>query len=71
MGKKRWLSFHDHGFTLIEVILTIGILAILSVVGMLQFQNYHMKSYNTAALTDLQHVKTQLTAYYADNQYYP
>ena len=59
------------GFTIIEVMIVIGIIAILVVFGMLQFRLYHTRSYNAAALADLQNVKSELAAYYADNQFYP
>ena len=65
------IRFGKEGFTLIEVMIAIGIIAILVVFGMLQFQLYHTRSYNAAALVDLQNVKSELAAYYADNQFYP
>jgi prepilin-type N-terminal cleavage/methylation domain-containing protein len=71
MVKITPIRFGNKGFTLIEIMIVIGVLAILVVFGMLQFQLYHTRTYNAAALVDLQNVKSELAAYYADNQYYP
>ena len=61
----------SEGFSLIELMVIIIVISVISVLGMLHFQNYHTKSFNTAALCDLQTVKSQLAAYYADNKFYP
>ena len=59
------------GFSLIELLIVISILGILTVFGMLRFRDYHLKSHNAAALTDLRNTKDLLTAYYADNKFFP
>jgi type IV pilus assembly protein PilA len=59
------------GFTLIELMVVVAILAILSAVALLQFKNYHRKSYNTAAVSDIRNMESLLQGYYADNKRYP
>ncbi|MBW1980925.1 MAG: prepilin-type N-terminal cleavage/methylation domain-containing protein [Deltaproteobacteria bacterium] len=59
------------GFTLVELMIVIGILAILTVVGMLRYQGYKQRSFNAAALTDMATARSQLAAYYSDNHFYP
>ncbi|TGU72268.1 MULTISPECIES: type IV pilin protein [Geomonas] len=59
------------GFTLIELLIVVAIIGILAAIAIPQFSTYRVKSYNTAAASDLKNVKTALEAYYADNQKYP
>lgn len=59
------------GFTLIELLIVVAIIGILAAIAIPQFSSYRVKSYNTAAASDLKNVKTALEAYYADNQAYP
>jgi type IV pilus assembly protein PilA len=59
------------GFTLIELLIVVAIIGILAAIAIPQFASYRIKSYNTAAQSDLKNVKTTLEAYFADNQQYP
>jgi type IV pilus assembly protein PilA len=59
------------GFTLIELLIVVAIIGILAAIAIPQFASYRIKSYNTAAQSDLKNVKTALEAYYADNSRYP
>ena len=59
------------GFTLIELLVVVAIIGILAAIAIPQFASYRMKSYNTAAASDIKNCKTSLEAYYSDNTYYP
>ena len=59
------------GFTLIELLIVVAIIGILAAIAIPQFASYRAKSYNSAAQSDLKNTKTNLEAYYTDNQYYP
>ncbi|WP_136513067.1 type IV pilin protein [Geomonas edaphica] len=59
------------GFTLIELLIVVAIIGILAAIAIPQFSSYRIKSYNTAAASDLKNVKTALEAYFADHQEYP
>jgi len=61
----------NKGFTLIELLIVVAIIGILAAIAIPQFSSYRVKSYNTAAASDLKNVKTALEAYYADAQRYP
>ncbi|UCG14971.1 MAG: pilus assembly protein [Deltaproteobacteria bacterium] len=51
--------------------IVVAIAGLLAVFGILQFQNYRVRSYNAASLNDLCNVQHQLAAYYSDNGQYP
>lgn len=59
------------GFTLVEVMIVVVIVGILAVIGLLQYNRYQAKALNTAALTDLRHLRMELEGFYAENQHYP
>jgi type IV pilus assembly protein PilA len=59
------------GFTLLELIITCALIAVLATIAMTQFAAYRQKGYNAAAVTDLGNAKIQFEAYFADNRYYP
>ena len=66
---NKWKS--NRGFTLIELLIVVAIIGILAAIAIPQFASYRIKSFNTAAASDLKNTKTTLEAYYADNQQYP
>jgi len=59
------------GFTLIELMIVIAIIGILAAIAIPQFTAYRSRAYNTAALSDLRNLKTDLEGYYAEWQIYP
>ena len=61
----------NKGFTLIELLIVVAIIGILAAIAIPQFSSYRIKSYNTAAASDLKNVKTALEASFSDNQRYP
>jgi type IV pilus assembly protein PilA len=60
----------DEGFTLIELMIVIAIIGILAAIAIPQFSAYRMRSYNSAAESDLRNAATAQEAYYVDNQTY-
>lgn len=61
----------NKGFTLIELMIVIAIIGILAAIAIPQFAKYRRKAYNSAALSDLKNVRTEVEAYYADHDNYP
>jgi len=59
------------GFTLLELVIVVGMIAILATLALTQFSAYRQKGYNAAAVTDLSNAKLMLEAYFAENRYYP
>ena len=59
------------GFTLVELMIVIAIIGILAAIAVPQFASFRQKAYNSAAISDLRNVKTNLEAFYKDYQQYP
>jgi type IV pilus assembly protein PilA len=58
------------GFTLIEVMIVVAIIAILAAIAIPQLSIYRTKSYNTAAVSDLKNAAIAQEAYYVDTRQY-
>jgi prepilin-type N-terminal cleavage/methylation domain-containing protein len=64
------ISKGDEGFTLIELMIVVAIMAILVAIAIPQLSLYRAKSYNTAAASDLKNASIAQEAYYVDNRLY-
>src|SRR5512137_833971 len=61
---------NNEGFTLIEVMIVVAIIAILAAIAIPQLSVHRTKSYNTAAVSDLKNAAIAQEAYYVDNRQY-
>jgi len=57
---------NEAGFTLIELMIVIAIIGVLAAIAIPMFSSYRMKSYNSAALSDLKNLQTTQVALSAD-----
>lgn len=64
------ISKRDEGFTLIEVMIVVAIIAILAAIAIPQLSAHRTKSYNTAATSDLKNAAIAQEAYYVDTRQY-
>jgi len=67
--KRNFTS--NSGFTLIELLIVVAIIGILAAVAIPQFSAYRIKSFNSAAVTDLRNFRTAIESNFADTASYP
>lgn len=68
---KLNILFSKKGFTLVELLVVVAIIAILASIALPSFLSYKTRVYNSAAKSDLRHFKAAMEWYYADKFEYP
>lgn len=64
-------GFTSKGFTIIELVVVIAIIAILSAIVMINVNNYIAKARNTKRKVDVLNYIKAFSTYYAENGHYP
>lgn len=59
------------GFTLVELLVSISIIAILSVIGLNLYQSVYKTARDTKRRSDIKFIQSALEQYHADQKYYP
>jgi type IV pilus assembly protein PilA len=60
----------EKGFTLIELMIVIGIIGILAAIAIPQYSSYRSRSYDAAAVEDLRNAETAQEIYFVNNLTY-
>ena len=58
------------GFTLIEILVVVGIIGILAAIAIPQLSRYRTRGYNTTAVSDLKNAAIAQESYYTENRRY-
>jgi prepilin-type N-terminal cleavage/methylation domain-containing protein len=70
MKSVRPISFRSRGFTLIEVMIVVAIVAILAAVAIPSYRDYILRGQLTEATTALSSYQVQMERYFQDNRTY-
>jgi len=61
---------NNHGFTLLELLVALGISSVLAAIAIPQYQQYRQRAFDARALSDLQNIALAEEAYFIDNEAY-
>ncbi len=61
----------DIGFTLVELLIAIGIISVLVAIATVQLQKFRIQAYDTAAKSDLRNAINGLEAYFTEYNTFP
>ena len=71
MQTKTVIVSKNKGFTLLELLIVMGIISILLIIVVPQFNFYKMRGCNSAAISDLKNFKAAMESFYAEHNSYP
>jgi prepilin-type N-terminal cleavage/methylation domain-containing protein len=71
MHTRQFSLSKQKGFTLLELLIVMGVIAILVVIALPQMSMYKARGSNAAAQSDLKNFKVAMEAYYAEHAAYP
>jgi type IV pilus assembly protein PilE len=63
-------SRREHGFTLIEMMIAVALVAILAAIAMPNYNNYVRRGQLSEAFTTLSDMRAKMEQYYQDNKFY-
>ena len=69
--REKIVLANKKGFTLIEVLVVVTIIAILVAIAITQYGQYRQKAQDATAISDLKAIQTTAEAYYAEHMKYP
>ncbi|MEX1052552.1 MAG: prepilin-type N-terminal cleavage/methylation domain-containing protein [Patescibacteria group bacterium] len=61
----------NFGFTLIEIIIVLGIISILMMLGLVSYPNLQKKARDASRVAEVDNIRSALELYRTNNSYYP
>jgi len=68
---NRMKKVGHRGFTLVELMIVVAIIGILAAIAIPQFAKYRERAFNSASLSDVRNLRTDLEGYFAEWMFYP
>lgn len=62
---------NQKGFTLVELMIVVAIIGILAAIAIPQFSKYRARAQNSASLSDVRNLRTDMEGFFAEWQAYP
>ncbi len=69
--KQNKIYFFQRAFTVVELMVTLAIVALISTVAVPAYENYRDRINNTQAVADIKTIEGKLESYYGSNNRYP
>lgn len=71
MPTSQRISVNKKGFTLVELLVVVTIIAILMAIGFIAYRQFVRQAEDAQRLSDLKFIQSALEQYHADQHYYP
>jgi prepilin-type N-terminal cleavage/methylation domain-containing protein len=65
------ILYGKKGFTLLELLISISIIAVITVIGIVSYSSINRRSRDVKRKSDIEQIKSALEMFRSDNKYYP
>ena len=68
---NKTVKLQGHGFTLMELLISVAIVAILTAIGVVSYSSVNKRARDAKRKSDIEQVRSALEIYRNDNEHYP